>query len=108
LVRLSPKERHSHSLTHTCLFAVLLCCPILPPPLHTPAGELYYEGKEYEAQLEHLKPGVLSDELREALGMDDNSPPPWLVNMQVRVGGSAGGRSCCVLQGVVQQQKVVG
>jgi hypothetical protein len=47
-------------------------------------GELYYEGKEYEARLEHLRPGVLSAELREALGMSDaTSPPPWLVNMQV-------------------------
>lgn len=52
-------------------------------PKMTGLGELYYEGKEYEAQLEHLKPGVLSDELRVALGMSDNSPPPWLVNMQV-------------------------
>lgn len=48
-------------------------------------GELYYEGKEYEAKLEHLRPGVLSQELREALGMTDSSPPPWLVNMQVRL-----------------------
>eukprot|EP00879_Flechtneria_rotunda_P011084 GHRR01011581.1.p1 GENE.GHRR01011581.1~~GHRR01011581.1.p1 ORF type:complete len:612 (+),score=229.72 GHRR01011581.1:240-2075(+) len=45
-------------------------------------GELYYEGKEYEAKLEHLRPGVLSNELREALGMSETSPPPWLVNMQ--------------------------
>lgn len=52
-------------------------------PKMTGLGELYYEGKEFEAQLEHLKPGVLSDELRTALGMSDNSPPPWLVNMQV-------------------------
>ena len=28
------------------------------------------------------KPGVLSEELRTALGMGDNSPPPWLINMQ--------------------------
>lgn len=46
-------------------------------------GELYYEGREYEARLEHLRPGVLSPELREALGMSEPaSPPPWLVNMQ--------------------------
>jgi splicing factor 3B subunit 2 len=30
------------------------------------------------------KPGELSEELREALGMEENSPPPWLVNIQVR------------------------
>ncbi|KAF8068310.1 SF3B2 [Scenedesmus sp. PABB004] len=45
-------------------------------------GELYYEGKEYEARLEHLRPGVLSAELREALGMPEDTPPPWLINMQ--------------------------
>ena len=28
------------------------------------------------------KPGVLPEELRKALGMGDNSPPPWLINMQ--------------------------
>eukprot|EP00878_Enallax_costatus_P024026 GHUV01025614.1.p1 GENE.GHUV01025614.1~~GHUV01025614.1.p1 ORF type:complete len:125 (+),score=24.69 GHUV01025614.1:792-1166(+) len=52
-------------------------------PKMTNLGELYYEGKEYEAKLEHLRPGVLSQELREALAMTDSSPPPWLVNMQV-------------------------
>jgi splicing factor 3B subunit 2 len=53
-------------------------------PKMSALGELYYEGKEYEARLEHLRPGVLSGELREALGMSDaTSPPPWLVNMQV-------------------------
>lgn len=53
-------------------------------PKMTYLGELYYEGKEYEAKLEHLRPGVLSPDLREALGMSESSPPPWLVNMQVR------------------------
>jgi len=45
-------------------------------------GELYYEGKEYEAKVKNIKPGVLSDELRKALGMAETSPPPWLINMQ--------------------------
>lgn len=45
-------------------------------------GELYYEGKEFEARIENLKPGVLSADLKEALGMMDGSPPPWLINMQ--------------------------
>ncbi len=47
-------------------------------------GELYYEGQEYEAS-SHVKdrvPGVLSPELRHALGMPENAPPPWLINMQ--------------------------
>lgn len=28
------------------------------------------------------KPGILPEELRKALGMGENSPPPWLINMQ--------------------------
>lgn len=32
--------------------------------------------------MEGVKPGVLSEELRKALGMGDNTPPPWLINMQ--------------------------
>ncbi|PNG62109.1 Splicing factor 3B subunit 2, partial [Tetrabaena socialis] len=52
-----------------------------PPPL-TGVGELYYEGKEFEARITHCKPGELSEGLREALGMTDRSPPPWLINMQ--------------------------
>lgn len=35
----------------------------------TKMGELYYEGKELEAQMKDKKPGSLSDELRIALGM---------------------------------------
>lgn len=30
-----------------------------------------------------MKPGQLSQELKEALGMPDGAPPPWLINMQV-------------------------
>ena len=49
-------------------------------------GELYYEGKEYEMSNRSFKPGVMSDALLEALGMDPsqgvNQPPPWLVSMQ--------------------------
>jgi hypothetical protein len=30
-----------------------------------------------------MKPGMLSRELKEALGMPDGAPPPWLINMQV-------------------------
>lgn len=57
------------------------------PPL-TRHGDIYYEGKEYEVKLLSKKPGVLSDELKEALGMPstDSSapplPPPWLFKMQ--------------------------
>ncbi|EFJ51039.1 hypothetical protein VOLCADRAFT_57823, partial [Volvox carteri f. nagariensis] len=52
-----------------------------PPPL-TGVGELYYEGKEFEARITHCKPGDLSETLQAALGMTDKSPPPWLINMQ--------------------------
>ncbi len=52
-----------------------------PPPL-TAMGELYYEGKEYEAKLANVRPGILSEALREALGMAEGAPPPWLINMQ--------------------------
>lgn len=38
-------------------------------PFMTKMGELYYEGKELEAQMKEKKPGQLSDELRIALGM---------------------------------------
>jgi len=72
-------------------------------------GDLYYEGKELEKTHSDKRPGVLSERLRIALGMQaapvapteggasseqaaaanaaaaaaaQNSPPPWLVNMQ--------------------------
>lgn len=53
-------------------------------PTLTRFGEVYYEGKEYETSLKHLKPGELSDELKDALGMTIGGilPPPWLINMQ--------------------------
>ena len=48
----------------------------------TSVGEIYYEGKEYETDLKGKKPGVLSEETRAALGMTEDGPPPWLINMQ--------------------------
>ena len=51
-------------------------------------GDLYYEGKEFETnQLLGGSGGkiggAMSERLREALGMvNDTTPPPWLVNMQ--------------------------
>lgn len=56
-------------------------------PQMTKMGELYYEGKELEAQMREKKPGQLSDELRIALGMPvgpnaHKFPPPWLIAMQ--------------------------
>lgn len=51
-------------------------------PYLTKHGDMYYEGKEFEVKLREKTPGRLSAELKEALGMSDNSPPPWLMNMQ--------------------------
>jgi hypothetical protein len=49
----------------------------------------YYEGKEFELKLKEKTPGQLSEALRTALGMTDNVPPPWLINMQRCVPGHA-------------------
>ena len=51
-------------------------------PELTRYGEVYYEGKEYETNLRHLRPGEVSDELKEALNMPPGAPPPWLINQQ--------------------------
>ena len=54
-------------------------------PRLTTHGELYYEGKEFEVKMKEHHPGVLSDELKMALGMPQEGvpvPPPWLINMQ--------------------------
>jgi splicing factor 3B subunit 2 len=42
----------------------------------------YYEGKEFESKVKEKRPGLLSPELLEALGMvSQQIPPPWLINM---------------------------
>ncbi|KAI0181551.1 DUF382-domain-containing protein [Hypoxylon sp. FL1284] len=51
-------------------------------PQLTRFGEVYYEGKEYETNLRHLRPGELSDPLKEALSIPPGAPPPWLINQQ--------------------------
>ncbi|EPS67905.1 hypothetical protein M569_06869, partial [Genlisea aurea] len=51
-------------------------------PKLTTHGDLYYEGKEFEVKLREMKPGLLSHDLKEALGMPEGAPPPWLINMQ--------------------------
>lgn len=49
----------------------------------TKFGETYYEGKETEANLKFPPGAPLSQALRDALGMEnESSPPPWLLNMQ--------------------------
>jgi splicing factor 3B subunit 2 len=55
------------------------------PEALTIMGDQYYEGKELEPKTIHKTPGVLSSELRAALGIPPGAPPPWLLNMQ-RIG----------------------
>lgn len=42
---------------------------------------MYHEGKEQDVKASKYKPGKLSEELRNALGIGDFTPPPWLINM---------------------------
>lgn len=56
-------------------------------PRLTIHGDLYYEGKEFEMKYLDKKPGMLSEELRTALGMPSGHnpqkyPPPYLIQMQ--------------------------
>jgi splicing factor 3B subunit 2 len=48
-------------------------------------ADLYHEGKEFEISFRDKRPGVLSAELRKALGMPPSGPfpPPWLRKMQL-------------------------
>ncbi|KAJ1731908.1 hypothetical protein LPJ61_002302 [Coemansia biformis] len=52
-----------------------------PPPNMTGHGDLFYEGKESDTTYS-FTPGMLSDELKEALNIPPLAPPPWLINMQ--------------------------
>ncbi len=45
-------------------------------------GDIYYENKEYENKMKIYKPGRISEKLRICLGIPENSPPPWIINMQ--------------------------
>lgn len=48
-------------------------------------GDMYYEGREFEARLKEKKPGNLSDDLKVSLGIPLNSdkhPAPWLIAIQ--------------------------
>ena len=43
---------------------------------------MFFEGKEHEIKKSHLMPGWMSGELVNALGIPENAPPPWILNMQ--------------------------
>ena len=45
-------------------------------------GEVYYEGKETEVDYHHFRPGELTSNTKDALGMPLGAPPPWLINQQ--------------------------
>lgn len=51
-------------------------------PRMTGLGDVYYELRELEVDCRWFKAGVISDELRAALGMTEGGPPPWLLGMQ--------------------------
>ena len=45
-------------------------------------GDVYYVNKEYEVKMRIYKPGRISEKLRVAIGIPENSSPPWIINMQ--------------------------
>lgn len=45
-------------------------------------GDLYYELRELEVDNSAFEPGVISSGLRAALGIGQDDPPPWLINLQ--------------------------
>ena len=51
-------------------------------PKLTNFGDVYYEGKEFETDVKHLRAGEMSDELRDVLAIPPGAPPPWLINQQ--------------------------
>ena len=52
------------------------------PASLTKHGDMYYENKEYENKMKIFKPGRISEKLRVALGIPENSHPPFIINMQ--------------------------
>lgn len=51
-------------------------------PRLTGHGDLYYELRELEVDSSRFRPGIISSALRAALGIGQDDPPPWLINMQ--------------------------
>ena len=48
----------------------------------TKLGEVYYEGKETDKRMSKYRPGKLSKNLRNALGISSSTIPPFVQNMQ--------------------------
>lgn len=51
-------------------------------PRLTAHGDVYYELRELEVDRSEFRPDTISDELRAALGIGPDDPPPWLVAFQ--------------------------
>ncbi|EAY11607.1 PSP family protein [Trichomonas vaginalis G3] len=51
-------------------------------PVMTRYGDIYYEYRETLPNTRGMRVGYLSQTLRDALGMSEKSPPPYLFNMQ--------------------------
>ena len=47
----------------------------------TKHGDIYHEGMENTVKRPFIKPGRISQELCEALGINEGCPPPWILNM---------------------------
>lgn len=43
---------------------------------------MIFLASKYQVQMKECKPGILSADLKTALAMTENCPPPWLVHMQ--------------------------
>ncbi|KAJ6232228.1 splicing factor 3b subunit 2 [Anaeramoeba flamelloides] len=51
-------------------------------PSMTEFGNLYYEKKELEMKFKGKQPGLIGERLKEALGIPEGAPPPWLIAQQ--------------------------
>ena len=77
--RIQPKMGKieiDYNILHDAFFKYQKC------PKLSKHGSIYFEGMENEVQKDHIKPGRISQELISALGIADNCPPPWILNMQ--------------------------
>ncbi|KAF3990699.1 hypothetical protein FT663_01544 [Candidozyma haemuli var. vulneris] len=71
-------------------------------PRHLKFGELYWEGREksdqYRESVTHMRPGVVSKRLREAVGLSSNDTdviPPWVTLMN-SVGKPPAFKNCII------------
>lgn len=50
-------------------------------PRMTTHGDMYHEEKDNDVNNSKYKPGKMTEALRNALGITEFAPPPWLINM---------------------------